>query len=411
MTQDGELEVAPAPNATSATNGRLAVELTGSAPGAPAIVDILDADLNMVENREVRLGSVLEVPIAPGQYLVEARLPSGERTRRRVEVASGGNESRVSLAFARSSHEWMGVAQYADSSVARRARAKRRGDSFVPARCDCSVSVLRREGGRWLAFDGVLTAGPADDEARMYAIADPGPTDALRVVLISAADGSSRFAMRLPTAWPLSAPSRLELIVHTPSHQEQGSNPRVTLTRPGDPLFDGLVAFACAGDTDGVRQTTAASFGEARLLDKLNDPVGAVLGAYVLLRMREVDRLTTWTQSLTARFPWLPDGFLALAWQRVLEGRTGDVPALLAQAMDAGPPIFSEGMRILGDSLTLLRGKSSGGSELEARVFTARSAWMHNRPFASFDLKRVERYSTEANPTIDTWQLGELLRN
>ena len=353
---------------------------------------------------------MIEVPLDPGQYLVEARLPSGERARSRIEIVSGVGRSSVSLDFALSSHEWMGTAQYLDSNVGRRSRAKRRGEAFVAARSNWRVSVVCRKESQWLPLPGVVAEGPADDEARMYAIADHGPPEALRLLVIRSVDGEAHFTTVLPTAWPGSVPSRLDLIIHTPSHSEEGSNPRTTLARPGDPLFDGLVAFACIGEVEGVREATAASFGEARLMDKFSDPVGAVLGAYVLLRLREFDRLHGWTENLVKCFPWLPDGFIALAWQRVLEGRTDEVPDLIERAVDAGPPIFGEGLRLLGDSLALLRRRLPDVvARLDARILIARSAWMRSRPFTSFDLARIDRYSKESNQSQDAWQLRGVL--
>jgi hypothetical protein len=100
--------------------------------------------------------------------------------------------------------------------------------------------------------------------------------------------------------------------------------------------------------TDSVSLTS-----ERLLRDKRRNPVAAVVSAYTLLRFNELERLHDWTKNMFRWFETLPDA--AVLYGEHL-GRLGDHEEALAAllALEArGLPLFSEGIRLAIDRLTL----------------------------------------------------------
>ncbi|HVZ33861.1 MAG TPA: hypothetical protein VG963_15650, partial [Polyangiaceae bacterium] len=368
------------------------------------------------------------ISLKPGSYLVEARLPSGERTRARVSLEAGKASEGLHLAFSKSQHEWLGGVHYLDTTPQKdsvhllRKSVLIGGDlqqihsEFVPSlRQDWLVSIRDVFSSMSLASPTnsthLVSMGPSDESACMYTVS-ASSIGTLRLLVIESTFRGVRLATMLPTSAPERGPSELNLVIHTPTREEehgasseQRNNPKTTIMRIGDPMFDGLVGFLFAGETKAVHETAVAS--ERRLREKLEDPLGAALAAYILLRLRDLERLHDWTANLSNWFPWLPDGHLAFAWHRVLQGRFQDALEPVRKAVAAGPPIFSEGMRILGDLLRLLEDRDhSFALTLQQQTLAARSAWLPSRPFTSFDLVQFKRYASQAGTAADPWTLA-----
>jgi hypothetical protein len=83
---------------------------------------------------------------------------------------------------------------------------------------------------------------------------------------------------------------------------------------------------------------------EDLLYGKIQSPIGAAVGAYVLLRLGELERLHDWTQNLCDWFPWLPDGAIIRAEQLARKGEHPSALKLLLQLAERGLPLFSSGL-------------------------------------------------------------------
>ncbi len=97
---------------------------------------------------------------------------------------------------------------------------------------------------------------------------------------------------------------------------------------------------------------------EDLLQDKTADVFAAAVGAYRLLRLRNIDLLHEWTQNLMLLTP-ITDAVVIRAWhliyQRADEQR---IRELFVRALNGPLPIFTEGLRLLSDGARLL-GKES----------------------------------------------------
>jgi hypothetical protein len=83
---------------------------------------------------------------------------------------------------------------------------------------------------------------------------------------------------------------------------------------------------------------------ENLLYRKVSDPIGAAVGAYVLLRLGALDRLADLTKNLCDWFTWLPDGLVIRAEHLARLGSHAEALALLLQLPDRGLPYFSDGL-------------------------------------------------------------------
>jgi hypothetical protein len=93
---------------------------------------------------------------------------------------------------------------------------------------------------------------------------------------------------------------------------------------------------------------------ENLLNNKMIDPTSAAVGAYYLLKTRELHRLHNWVSNLAVRFKWLADGPIIYAWQMLLEDPencSSEIREQLLKSCDRGYPIFTEGLRLLYEGL------------------------------------------------------------
>ena len=125
--------------------------------------------------------------------------------------------------------------------------------------------------------------------------------------------------------------------------------------RTTDPAIESLRGYIARGNVDLARGLAPNVLAERSLNAKIAAPRIAALGAYFLLRVGDFDRLHDWPDNLSNWQPWLPDGPVISAWQRL---RSPDpdldvVRRLLLEAESRGMPIYTEGVRLLKDGLEL----------------------------------------------------------
>ena len=127
--------------------------------------------------------------------------------------------------------------------------------------------------------------------------------------------------------------------------------------RTRDPDVEALRGYLLSGEIEVARALAAGVLAERLLAAKMAAPRIAALGAYVLLRTGELERLHNWPDNLTRWKPWLPDGPLIAAWQRLRSPHPhyDEVCELLLEAESRGMPVYTEGVRLLRDGLDLFR--------------------------------------------------------
>jgi hypothetical protein len=105
---------------------------------------------------------------------------------------------------------------------------------------------------------------------------------------------------------------------------------------------------------------------ERVLSEKVEDPVAAVIGAYSLLRIGELERLHDWTGNLYRMFPWLPDGATVCGEHLARLGRHAEALKVFAELPARGLPIVADGLFYVAERLkTYSRLKSEKSQGLD----------------------------------------------
>jgi hypothetical protein len=160
-------------------------------------------------------------------------------------------------------------------------------------------------------------------------------------------------------------------------------------------LFGSLIGYLGAGRLPAADTIARSALG--MLYEKIQNPLAAAAGAYVLLGNPESDRPEywhDWVRNLMKYFPWLPDG--AILYGKVLLGHSRDQNNL-KQARDCflegfrrGLPFFSKGVGFLLDGLSRVdndaRRKAEPDEPVEAALKVVRDLALRTnvrQPFTS----------------------------
>jgi len=140
--------------------------------------------------------------------------------------------------------------------------------------------------------------------------------------------------------------------------EPRGSDRQVVMirVRTKNPTADAISAYMTRGDLYSA-SAMADWIEEAQdlLLGKLEDPFSAAVGGYLLLRLRSLPQLRTWARNLADNFPQMADGSIIWAWQQILlHGDENEIRAYLKRAVSADLPVYTEGLRLLRDALSML---------------------------------------------------------
>ncbi len=123
-------------------------------------------------------------------------------------------------------------------------------------------------------------------------------------------------------------------------------------------VAESLLAIMTSGDTARAKTLFAASRAEELLSEKMIDPAAAAIGAYYLLKIKDLARMHNWANNLADMFSWLPDGAIIHAWQMIQQSESVSnltrIRGRLLEAVNRGIPVYTEGLRLLVDGLNQL---------------------------------------------------------
>ena len=129
---------------------------------------------------------------------------------------------------------------------------------------------------------------------------------------------------------------------------------------------------------------------ENLLYEKYDDPVGAMIGGYVLLRLGELERTHNWVDNLarSPKFEWSPDGAVIAGEKAAMLGNHSLALNYFLKAGKRGLPVFTDGFSILVSRLRQYQSNAHiqaqfNGDELsKAKALSARlEKWS---PFVDF---------------------------
>lgn len=156
--------------------------------------------------------------------------------------------------------------------------------------------------------------------------------------------------------WP---PSRQPSLTFAPDLNAPGDN------GPGERLLvsashhssksTALFDYMRRGALDQARRITPdwLQTSESLLAGKVNDPMSAILGAYVLLRLGNREK-ENWMLNLASWFKRLPDGAIIYGWSRLKAGDAKMAAQWFHTALRRGLPMYTEGVRLLSEGLAYL---------------------------------------------------------
>lgn len=171
-----------------------------------------------------------------------------------------------------------------------------------------------------------------------------------------------------------------------------------------DPELELLVRYLGAGMVGSAADMARSRDGLARrALSEERRPMGATLGAYVLLQAAGPQAVAEFTETLPERFPWLPDARVLRAEVLARQGRHADAVSELMTLRALGPPIFSSGLSYALNRMRQyalrLAGQAPGIDVRHFTEFAAQLDWLAAR--TDFD-RPILTYRPPAAPTLST---------
>jgi hypothetical protein len=315
--------------------------------------------------------------VAEGTYIVTARLPAGQSivtiveakgvsVKARLELPSGDWQERSHLF--QSARAQQGAARQAAADSLRLPESyvgmlppdsfRSLGDTFARRRLRYRVTPddllgLSRSTSRQEPTQGSLTLFTTrwlDGKTVPLPLPSIAPTKDPHFARLDVPAASG------PAFVQVRRSGQPTVNIALPLSQQRGCTLLVN-REPGGYWIEAHPANETANLLLGYRQNNLAqqqaATAEQLVYDKLEDPIGASIGAYSLLRFGELDRLHSWTGNLMKFFPWLPDGAAVRGEHLARTAKHAEAVTAFLQVVERGLPLFSEGLRFTFDRLQL----------------------------------------------------------
>jgi hypothetical protein len=294
-------------------------------------VEVINQKQARIWAQPVRLNRTATVSVPPGTYLIRAFLPNGDVLSEQADATKG------------------------DATVALRPNVQSPSESFGWAYYLQRPPRLRGRTERVDAWARIWTNGAA----RPFPPLSDWPESSdgvLRVTRLHEENawiqtGGRSFLWKL-TAAPPTKETQVAIARH-----EDDTHLRVIISL-GNPDAQALLGFLTQGQLSAARTIGDDYLKEAEWLlsEKFADPIGAAVGGYFILAAGDLHRFHGhWSRNLAEQFSWLPDGGVIYAWH-LLRQQTPDRDGArreLLRAANRGVPLFTRGLRLLYDGLTL----------------------------------------------------------
>ncbi|HEX5885255.1 MAG TPA: hypothetical protein VFY67_12010 [Pyrinomonadaceae bacterium] len=335
-----------------------------------------------------------QVDLSPGEYLVEAVLPSGDILSKEA-TAKADTWIEVDLEAENSAHEWQGVhnllGHVESEEPYNRVRSmenlevsRRAAPRFGVWQIRTLPPQLNDEGPdghrMWQTLADWIEAGPSqffNDLKLSLRSSSPKAQDSSTELHSFFMDARGLPREHLPRWYSLVTGSKQMKLLSLPipwfnlkTEEELPVEVLVQESNDGD-----LTASFSISDTDlctalgymsrGALRAAAQLVDQAEAVDmlfqKFTNPLGAAGGAYILLGTEPVTQRRPWhdwVQNLMNYFPWLPDGAIQYAWLQLRQSPSKEnrdrARQALITAFRRGVPYYTLGLQWMVDGLTLL---------------------------------------------------------
>ena len=311
-------------------------------------VEIRKENLSLVK----RAVSSETVELAPGTYHITATLPAGQELYTQVNVREG-EPAVAQLSVDLEDASPTGALEVQSYLMAKSVMPSADTNGLEALALNTVAAQLR-------GFEGNLLGDVVTPHATGWAFT-PAPAPMPGMAKFVCAPGARRFVQLLqPGVTPLNValPIAPDVSCHLYLTQQPGG---IDMDLHLENLkADTMLRYYTQGLLDQASTAADPSFFEGLLAAKHDDPIAAVAGAYILLRLGELKRLHDWTQNL-ARFDWLPDGVVIWAEHQARMGQHAGALQTLLQLPSRGLPIFSDGISYAINRLRLYFGAKDAG--------------------------------------------------
>jgi hypothetical protein len=262
--------------------GRLEIhfnQLSGPQVSAvPVVIDVMDANLDcVIEGQPALIGGKTELDLPTGTYLTRARLPSGATIRRTSTVEDGALTEVDIDVHALTGHESLERSALLGPLVRDAATPGLVGGGYTRT----WVRRWHRPRGQpWspVDFDGQI----AHEDAHTILYRFPLDT-AAHLIQVGGDAVRWRFVALPPND-----------TVHVAITPGSDTDPDVAVSVvSADERAEALLGYMRIGSVDG-----ADTIAEDLLFGKVNNPIGAAIGAYYLLRVGRLTQHADWVQNL-----------------------------------------------------------------------------------------------------------------
>ncbi len=335
--------------------GQLQIVVDAHTPDSdfiPKHLQIMGADLRVQQSAWMN-GKNMEQELTPGVYIVRLNLASGKHLEQVAHIQEGQVtklDFDISRFSPRESQEWAYLTK-ASAGNNPEGPAYRSGNNKESVRLPNNITAQRWElkQGVWTATDDIPIKNVSIDEVgETYTFYVP---EAMQVLELQVPGKASCFVSLPPVSeiicmikiaeGPENVVPELDISISTPNKKAQV-----------------LLSLITSGDMARAKSLSSVKDAAELLYSKMRDPAAAAIGGYFLLKTGELEKMHDWANNLADWFPWMPDGAIIHAWQVIQQGGPDlNIKAIrdrLIEAVNRGIPVYTEGLRLLYDGLTML---------------------------------------------------------
>jgi DNA-directed RNA polymerase specialized sigma24 family protein len=306
------------------------------------VAQILNTKLEEVDQVVLTTNRPTTIQLEAGEYLLRARLPSGEMVRRHITaptttaiVVSTSHSPITSLAL----QQFLGHTGTSPTPISRE----------IAATTWLRLWSWQKDEWKSERWPGDVPSGNSEAVVASLSL----PTDRVWLLQIGGDFVPHRFIAVPPSP-------EIELFIRGTGRNTVVNGGVVVCMASLDAQLEALVRYQHSGAAESAAVVGKQVVARIReyLGAKEKDPNGAALGFYYLLSRQDLSGAEDWPQTFARLFPWLPDaaiicGLQALQMEDVENESTRKDLAMemLIRAGQAAVPVYTRGLRSLVDFL------------------------------------------------------------
>jgi hypothetical protein len=321
-----------------------------SVPALPAeagpVVELRDQNLKLIGQQQPDR----DISLDPGLYVASVVLPTGESEQQAIQVKAG-KTVEVELGPGQASlpqeatevHDAALEADLPSDLVLKTGGAEPskpaaewfcrllRASNGEPLDAGPALEVIERERDRSGATTNLLCTAPPEAHGDMIwlQVAVPGQVPGNCLLPVLSATNAQKCRVRVVAAT---------------------DSIRATALPVGNELTDSVTAYVATGHVRAAAHVAANA--RDLFFGKQQDPVGAALGGYALLRLGRIDEVPQdWIANLANWTPAMPDGAVIATAQAARQGDKKAADSWAAEALQRGTPMFADGLSLLAAHL------------------------------------------------------------